>query len=232
MINASILPSTQLDNDTVSIISSVASRDISMTQLVSLPTGAAPESIVAADLDLDGDIDLVVAESAAVTMLENSGNGEFKRVVLANANGPAQVNTANFNRDGNLDFVSTELPDRLFIGLHNAGTHTVHVQAGETVSGINFGHRRVDFQSPAVQSRPQGSSTDFQMRGLPREVAPSIAHPVEQTKLRSINPDLLAILPGSNSLPLGTYTTARIDDVDRLLEGRSELHRSARGQIG
>jgi len=71
---------------------------------------ASPESVAAADVDNDGDMDLLVAEyqSTGVTICLNDGTGQFtprpNRVVTVNQ--PEKIKLADFNGDGALDLLS------------------------------------------------------------------------------------------------------------------------------
>jgi hypothetical protein len=78
--------------------------------------GSVPTSVVAADLDGDGDRDLAVtvAGSAerpdtAVAVLKNNGNGTFAPAVrLLPGAGPNHILAADFDGDGDLDLVTVD----------------------------------------------------------------------------------------------------------------------------
>lgn len=68
------------------------------------------------DVNSDGRIDLVVAQSGGldggVVWLENLGDWEFRRQVVASAPGIAAAAVADFDRDGTVDFAIAALPAR------------------------------------------------------------------------------------------------------------------------
>jgi len=71
-----------------------------------------PVSIVSADIDKDGDIDVVSTATAGNSIVwhRNNGNGTFNRFTVANLsngiNKPDLVQTADVDRDGDMDIVS------------------------------------------------------------------------------------------------------------------------------
>lgn len=70
-------------------------------------SGMAPYAVVTADVDLDGRVDIVVAnnESNDVTVLYATEEGTFDSVNYAADSGPSGVQVADMNNDGRLDIV-------------------------------------------------------------------------------------------------------------------------------
>ncbi len=78
-------------------------------------TGIFPSAIVAADLNADGAIDLVVANqiSNTLTLLMGNGDGTFTGAAdVPTRNGPTAMAVADFNNDGKLDLAVTNSVDQ------------------------------------------------------------------------------------------------------------------------
>ena len=75
------------------------------------PTGAAPTEIAAADLDLDGRVDLVTANALSkdLSVLRGKGDGTFFAPMnLPAGDTPGTVLIADFNRDGKPDLATAD----------------------------------------------------------------------------------------------------------------------------
>ncbi len=83
----------------------------SATPFVSVPTGVTPLDVAAGDLDRDGKIDLVTADSVAgeATVMLGNGNGNFTPKTAATVGGnPVRVALVDLDRDGALDLVALD----------------------------------------------------------------------------------------------------------------------------
>ncbi len=92
--------------------------------------GSNPLSITAADMDLDGDIDLVLSnrDTSDLSLLRNNGNGTFlPEVIIPAGSLPTDIAIADFNVDGKPDIV---------VGNGDANSH-VRVYFGDG-SGTNW----------------------------------------------------------------------------------------------
>ena len=84
-----------------------------------------PTSVVAADVDLDGDIDLVTASEFGDTIAwyENDGNQSFTRLVItSSADGATSVLVVDLDGDGHLDFVSVSVNQSRLAWYKNNGS--------------------------------------------------------------------------------------------------------------
>ncbi|MGA8763181.1 MAG: FG-GAP-like repeat-containing protein [Candidatus Sulfotelmatobacter sp.] len=81
---------------------------------VSYGVGTRPDSVAAADLNDDGNLDLIVANemSNSVSILLGNGDGTFQpAMTFATPQDPTFVAVGDFNRDGKLDVVMVSLSD-------------------------------------------------------------------------------------------------------------------------
>jgi hypothetical protein len=81
---------------------------------VSYTVGSIPSSVATADLNKDGNLDLVVANanSNTVSVLLGNGDGTFQpAMTFATPQDPIFVTVADFNGDGKLDLVTVNLSD-------------------------------------------------------------------------------------------------------------------------
>lgn len=95
-------------------------------EVILLPTGYNPSAITAADLNADGNMDILVADSGnnTVSVFLGKGDGTFQtRTDLATGTKPVWVATGDFNGDGITDFAVANNGDNsvsIFIGQTNA----------------------------------------------------------------------------------------------------------------
>ncbi len=80
-------------------------------------------SVHAADLDGDGDLDVLSASSRAIAWSENLGGGEFspKRIITMLAEYGPIVSAADMDGDGDLDVLSGSSSQRTIVWYENAG---------------------------------------------------------------------------------------------------------------
>ncbi|MFK7919643.1 MAG: FG-GAP-like repeat-containing protein, partial [Ilumatobacter sp.] len=93
------------------------------TDITTTADGA--QSVVAADLDGDGDIDLAAAsfEDDTISWYSNNGSGSFTAsIVTTSANGAQSVTAGDFDGDGDIDLASASLLDDTIAWYPNAGS--------------------------------------------------------------------------------------------------------------
>lgn len=86
-----------------------ADAQVPFAPAVSYTVGSTPASVVAADVNGDGNADLISANYSgnSLTILTNNGNGGFvKSGTNSVGSQPACVITADVNGDGKLDLIS------------------------------------------------------------------------------------------------------------------------------
>ena len=96
---------------------------------VSYATGAAPKNLTSADIDQDGDLDLVVPniDGGTVSILRNNGNGTFapKLDLSTGITLPSRVAAGDINNDGLVDLVTTSV--------NLSGSIAIHTNTGGSV---------------------------------------------------------------------------------------------------
>lgn len=84
-----------------------------------------PRSVVASDVDGDGDSDLVVGFYDKLTWYENDGRGNFtERIVLNSSTGISNINATDLNGDGRIDLLATRSNPSDIAWYENDGTAT------------------------------------------------------------------------------------------------------------
>lgn len=107
------------DSDTLSVYLGDGLGGLGTPHIIpvgSYPFGAQPHSIVLADVDKDGDPDLVCGnkESKNISAVMNDGAGNFGSLInVALATGPDYAVTADLNADGKLDIIAAHFSDSI-----------------------------------------------------------------------------------------------------------------------
>ncbi len=134
----------------------------------SFAVGTAPVSVTAADFNLDGRMDLAVANSTgnSVSILLGNGDGTFSTGVTLNAGTlPTSIATTDFNEDGKPDLaVSNSVTNNVTIftgngdGTFSAGTS---YPAGTAPSSIAIADFNNDGKADVMAADSSGGSVSF-----------------------------------------------------------------------
>ncbi|SDF67069.1 beta strand repeat-containing protein [Terriglobus roseus] len=117
-------------------------------------------ALTVGDFNNDGTLDLIVADRTApagshLYLLANDGTGAFTASQLSTVcGGPSELVTADFNRDGNLDFAAACGPVNVFLG-----TGTGSFTQNQTTIGATYGLNG--------QPKNQFAVADFDQDGYP-----------------------------------------------------------------
>jgi hypothetical protein len=98
--------------------------DGTFTLSATLSVGLSPSTVIAADIDGDGNLDLISAnvDDNTLTVLTNDGTGNFTQsVTLSVGSGPHAVVSADVNGDGYLDLISANTFENTLSILRNNG---------------------------------------------------------------------------------------------------------------
>jgi hypothetical protein len=101
--------------------------------LYEVPVGSYPQNVVAADVDADGDLDLLTANrnSSTVSVRRNNGQGRFSGNQEVTVGGiPSRVAVADVDGDGDLDFLTS----------NNSYTTSFSVRVNDGQGSFNGGY--------------------------------------------------------------------------------------------
>lgn len=129
---------------------------------VAVTLGSALRETVAADIDNDGDIDVLATTNGGLSILENDGSGNFTETTLGIGIG-VHLEVGDFNNDGNIDIAANnETGDTVSLALGNGdGTFQsiLSYAVGNTPRRISLGDIDEDGNLDIVASVIGGAET-------------------------------------------------------------------------
>lgn len=171
-----------------------------------LTTGSSPASVVAADFNGDGFLDLAVANSSdnTVSVFLGNGNGTFAaKTDFPTGASPVALAAADFNVDGRIDLAAADLTANTVSILLNLGNGLFSPQFNLTVGG-----------SPSAIA-----SADFNGDGLPDLAVSNLASDTVSVILNSSS------FQGSSvGLPLTPFPGSEYVDVGLKLKATPRVH--------
>lgn len=177
--------------------------------LLALPANAAPRDVAALDVNEDGHVDLVSANSglASISVLLADGAGGFAAPVdLATGEGPRALLVADVNNDTRMDLISSDREaNALSLFVNDAGTlfHArLSIPTGETPRMALSKDLNNDGWVDLVVSNPGSSNLGIHMGAGSGAFSPVIFIPTEAFPTR---------------IALGDYTGDGLDDILAIL---------------
>jgi hypothetical protein len=129
----------------VQILHGTPNNPISFSETNIATTAAAPELSQTADLDGDGDQDMVysILSSDRIVWIENDGTGNFvggEKLISTLADGPSSLFSADLDNDGDIDVMSASFLDKKIAWYENDGLGNFGVQQiiSSSVNSANF----------------------------------------------------------------------------------------------
>lgn len=111
------------------------------TEQIILLNANNPRSIYIADINNDGNLDILTASSSRIAWHENLGGGTFstRQTISNNINLASSVSAADLNNDGNIDVISASLSnDKLYWHKNNGGgIFSTEIVISNNVDGAN-----------------------------------------------------------------------------------------------
>lgn len=127
---------------------------------ISIATGAssAPRSVTTGDVNKDGLLDLITADTGTSTIdvFLGNGDGTFKNKTSLTGNLPYQALLADFNMDGNVDIITTDNTTTLSLFLGN-GNGTFQARTMITKTGAVFSISVADFNNDGLPDVATGN---------------------------------------------------------------------------
>jgi len=118
-------------------------------QSISTTTNSFTESVYPADLDSDGDIDIVSAVYSKINLYENNGNEIFaEQIIATDLNGVKFIQVTDMDSDGDMDIIATIPNEReiawyenLMQALPPNAFFTANIESGEIPLTVYFSDR-------------------------------------------------------------------------------------------
>lgn len=100
------IAAANFESQTVSVLLGLGAGNFKLSESISTPLSPGVGSLAVADMDNDGDLDLITVGGASMTIHRNDGDGAFpSRTSYPAGPGPRSVQVGNLNTDALLDVV-------------------------------------------------------------------------------------------------------------------------------
>ncbi|HEX3600852.1 MAG TPA: FG-GAP-like repeat-containing protein, partial [Lacipirellulaceae bacterium] len=130
----------EVEDSTVIVLSAVQAQGLYGHERVVIPQYNDATTVTAADIDGDGDVDLISgSRSGAILLRTNDGHGNFTTQTIATIAGPAwKVRTADIDGDGDLDIISAGDGTKGVTWYENLGAGVFQTHAVGTTTASNY----------------------------------------------------------------------------------------------
>lgn len=158
-LNGDMIPDlvtiNQIDSNATVVLNNSSPGTLNLGAPVNYSTGVAGESLVLADFNDDGAVDIIASgeDTPSVALLVNDGMGAFSPPILFPLDDtfPVEIATINLNTDGDPDLVITDEEFGEVVLVTNVvGSNALFLGPGENRTGEDFGNR--DVVAPTVTS--------------------------------------------------------------------------------
>lgn len=189
-----------------------------------------------ADIDLDGDVDILVGATDAIYLVKNNGDETFTLTEISPlVSGLNDIQVSDINRDGSLDIISTSASDQKLSWYQNSSSLVTGPQAiahKEFLTQVDLPVSAYDANNDALQFSLTGADSDlFEYsiaNGLVFKTAPTLASPADVGG-DNIYDLVISASDGVIATDLTVQVTVQADLVDSDNDGLTDAQESNLG---